>query len=400
MNEQTPLKGGELSFENTALAFQAKTDKQLWKTYRLFQLIDSPFLTKIGPPLLSKAIKWNLPIESIVKNTLFELFCGGVSISDTLSTTEELANYGVKTILDFSVEGELNELGFEKTKNEIIQTLIHGGKYSDVCFSACKVTGLGNFSLLEKIHQKNELSKREEIEWNQLKKRIDLICAEAVKQKTPILIDAEESWIQNPVDQLAEEMMEKYNVDSAYVFTTIQCYRWDRLDYLKELIARSGNKAFYLGIKLVRGAYLEKETKRAKELGYTNPMQPSLVATHKDYNQALALCIKYLEHVHLFAGTHNEYSSKYLTELMSRAGVLSNDNRVWFAQLLGMSDHISFNLAHRRYNVAKYVPYGPVKAVVPYLMRRAQENTAIAGQSSREVELLKKEIIRRRKKIG
>ncbi len=395
LTQQSPSPSASLDFEDTELAFRAKSDAQLLKTYRLFRLIDSPILTKVGPPLLTKALSWNIPITTFIKHTLFDLFCGGESIKDTLPTTTSLAQFGVKTILDYSVEGEATEDGYNETRQEILDTLIHGGKYEEVSFSACKLTGLASKGLLAKVQQGDELTSKEKRSWNRVEERVDDICSEAVRQKTPILIDAEESWIQQPIDELVERMMRAYNREDAYVYTTIQFYRWDRLNYLQNIIELSEKEGFYLGVKLVRGAYLEKETRRAKEMGYKNPMQKDLASTHEDYNKALTICMDHIDHTFIFAGTHNEYSTKYLTELMNQHHLEPGDSRVWFAQLLGMSDNLSFNLSHLGYQVAKYVPYGPVKAVMPYLMRRAEENTAIAGQSSREVELLRKEVRRR-----
>jgi len=282
---------------------------------------------------------------------------------------------------------------------------LHGGEHEEVGFSACKITGFAAIDLLEKIQEillggkkiEEELSESELAAFERVKGRISKICQTAVEQKTPVFIDAEESWMQATIDMLAEEMMEKYNTENAWVATTVQMYRWDRLDYLRELIHASKAKGYQLGVKVVRGAYLEKETARSIEKGYKNPMQPSKAATDNDFNEALRLCVENIEHVHLCCGTHNEKSSMLLTELMREKGLPNNHSHILFAQLLGMSDHISFNLGHNGYNTAKYLPYGPVKAVMPYLIRRANENTSVAGQSSQELQLLTTEFRRRRK---
>ncbi len=385
-----------VDFDNTQLAFQAKTDAQLRRTYWLYRMVDSPFLTKVGPPILMTAFKLQLPIEGMVRNSLFELFCGGISLKDTIKTSQMLFNYKVYTILDYSVEGEKNEAGFDTTMAEIIDALKHGGGMQEVAFSACKLTGLASIDLLEKVQKRESLDEAESQAFERFRKRVDQICATAAAQCTPIFIDAEESWIQDPIDQLAEEMMEKYNHDQMAVYTTVQLYRTDRLGYLEGLIQQSKKKGYLLGVKLVRGAYIEKERERAKNMGYEDPMQPNKETTDQDFDAALKLCVEHIEHVGICAGTHNEKSSRYLAQLMQLKGVANDHSHICFAQLLGMSDHISFNLAHAGYRVAKYLPYGPVKAVMPYLIRRAKENTAIAGQSSREVELLHKEIDRRK----
>ncbi|MEM7514985.1 MAG: proline dehydrogenase family protein, partial [Bacteroidota bacterium] len=295
------------------------------------------------------------------------------------------------------VEAEKTEEGFDETLRNILETLEQGAEHKEVVFSACKLTGLASFGLMESIQAGETLSPEQESAYVRVKERLNAICRQAVESKTPVFIDAEESWIQNTIDGLAEEMMEKYNQDSAYVYTTIQLYRHDRLAYLASLIERSREKGYFPGVKIVRGAYMEKESARAEDKGYKDPIQPSKEATHRDFNEAQKLCLQHIDRVFLCAGTHNEESCYQLMELMETQDLSPGDKRVWFSQLLGMSDHISFNLSHAGYNVAKYVPFGPVKAVIPYLMRRAEENTAIAGQSSREVSLLKKEIKRRKR---
>lgn len=385
-----------VDFSNTELAFQAKSDAKLRRTYWLFRMIDDPFLTKVGPKILNTAFLFHLPVEGLVRSTIFELFCGGESLEDTVEASRYLNKYNVKTILDYSVEGEKNEKGFDITEKEIIASLVHGGEYPEVALTACKLTGVGNFDLMAKIQAKKSLSDTEQKAFDRMYQRMENIATAAAKHNTPIFIDAEETWIQEVIDEVAEALMEKYNKTYPVVNTTVQLYRHDRLEYLRGLIQRAKEKNYQLGVKLVRGAYLEKENDRAEEKGYPTPIQPSKAATDKDFNKALELCIEHVEDISFCAGTHNEASAKYLTELMQKKGIPANHPNVWFAQLLGMSDHISFNLAHLGYNVAKYVPYGPVKAVMPYLIRRAEENTSVAGQASREVELLAKEVKRRK----
>lgn len=388
----------ELNFEDTALAFQHRSDKELKRIYRLFRLIDSPFLTRIGPPLVMKALQWNLPVEGLVKYTLYEIFCGGPSLEASLPVLEKIDSFGVKTILDYSVEGENTEAGLEYTFRELLASIEFGGGQASVAFIAMKMSGIADVELLQKKQGGTDLKAAEIKAYQRSKQRLYTLCEASVTHDLPIFIDAEESWIQGEIDELVEEMMETFNREKVYIYTTLQMYRHDRLDYLDQLLERGKKKGYVLGVKLVRGAYLEKENEQANEKGYPSPMQPNKRATDTDFNQALRICIAHIDRLALCAGTHNEESSALLADLMREKGVPHDHPHVSFAQLLGMSDHISFNLAQRGYRSAKYVPYGPVKAVIPYLMRRAQENTAIAGQSSREVELLKKEVQRRKNK--
>jgi proline dehydrogenase len=385
-----------IDFANTKLAFQAKSNTELRRTYWLFRMIDNPFLTKFGPKLLDLAFRLNLPITGMVRHTLFDLFVGGENLSETARTSAYLAQYGVQTILDYSVEAEKNEVGFEQTKREIIATLVHGAEQEAVAFSACKLTGLASFGLMEKIQAGAQLSYEEQAAYERMQQRLEEIAQAAQHHGTPVFIDAEESWIQDCIDAMTESLMERYNHEQPVVWTTIQMYRHDRIHYLRELIQRSRERGYVLGVKLVRGAYLEKENRRAEERGYPTPIQPSKQATDRDYDAALAFCVRNLDHVALCAATHNEASTRYLLDLMHTYGLPVDHPHIWLSQLLGMSDNLSFNLGHRGYRVAKYLPFGPVKAVMPYLMRRAEENTAIAGQSSRELHLLQQEMRRRK----
>lgn len=389
-----------IDFANTELAFQAKTDAELRRTYWLFRMIDNPFLTKYGPKALMLALRLGLPVQGIVRRTLFELFVGGENLPDTARTSAYLAKFGVQTILDYSVEAEKTEAGFEQTKREIIATLAHGAQHPSVAFSACKLTGLASFELMENIQSGAMLSYDEQAAYERLQQRLEEIAQAAARHQTPVFIDAEESWIQDTIDAMTESLMERYNRERPLIWTTVQLYRHDRIYYLRELIQRSRERGYVLGVKLVRGAYLEKENHRATEMGYPTPMQPSKQACDRDYDAALAFCVRNLHHVALCAGTHNENSTRYLLDLMQTYGIPNDHPNIWFSQLLGMSDNLSFNLGHRGYNVAKYLPYGPVKAVMPYLIRRAEENTAIAGQSSREVQMVREELQRRKLGIG
>jgi len=384
-------------FSDTRLAFQAKDNTALKRTYWLFRLIDNPFLTKVGPPMLNWSLQAGLPVKGIIRSTIFDMFVGGESLAQTVSRIEALDAYKVKTVLDYSVEGEKNEAGFDNTLAELIAKLEHGGQHDAVAFAAIKLTGLASFDLMAKIQAGQPLTESDQQAYDRVQQRLETLAKAAIAHNTPIFIDAEESWIQDVIDSLAEGLMETYNREKAWIWNTVQLYRHDRLDYLQNLIKRSQERNYKLGVKLVRGAYLEKENLRAEEKGYPTPMQPNKKATDRDYNAALAHCIRNRDHVSVCAGTHNEESTRYLVELMASYEMAPNDARVWFSQLLGMSDNLSFNLAYNGYNCAKYLPYGPVKAVMPYLIRRANENTSIAGQSSREVQLLKNELKRRRR---
>lgn len=384
-----------IDFSNTALAFIARDNEKLRHLNRIYSLMDVAWLSKMGPKMLNGAFSLGMPIESLVRKTLFDIFCGGTNLKETVSTMKSLHQYGIHTILDYAVEGEKNESGFDATFRELSHTILHGGEYPEVAFVACKMTGLADFELMAALQAGQKLSYEQQDAWQRAQNRLEGLCKLAVQTKTPLFVDAEESWIQNPIDTLVEMLMERYNRDKATVYTTVQLYRHDRLAYLSSLIERAKEKGYLLGVKLVRGAYLEKETLRAKEMGYPNPMQASKSATDRDYEAALAVCVDAYPHVWVCAGTHNEASSLYLTRLLETKGISPQDPRFWFAQLLGMSDHISYNLSNAGYRVAKYVPFGPVKAVIPYLMRRAQENSSVQGQSGRELRLIRKEMQRR-----
>lgn len=384
-----------ISFDDTAIAFASKSDKELRKMYWLFASMNNNFLVSSGTAVLKLGLKLNLPIKGLIKKTIFEHFCGGESIADSEGTIRELAAYHIGTILDYSVEGEKVEAGFEKTAQEIIKTIEKAKNSPDIPFSVFKVTGLASGTVLAKA-QKGTLSNEEKIRYEKIVERIDRICKTAYENKVRIFIDGEESWMQDAIDEIVYSMMRKYNVETPIVYNTFQMYRKDMLAKLKAAFQYAATYNYYLGAKLVRGAYMEKERERAAEEGYDDPIQPNKAATDEDYNRALKFCLDNKQRVALCSGSHNEYSNYYLTVLMEKHGLKNNDERVYFAQLYGMSDNISFNLVKAGYNVAKYVPYGPVEAVMPYLFRRAEENTSIAGQTSREFLLIKRELQRRK----
>jgi len=386
----------QLSFENTEVAFQSKTTSQLNKSYWLFKLVSNNTLVKISPILLKIAFFLRLPIKELVKRTIFEQFCGGESIETCGQRIKDLAKYQIGTILDYSVEGKSNEEDFNRVTQETIRTILKAKDENNIPFAVFKTSGLARIELLEKLsNSKEELSKEEKSEYERVKERIKTICSTAYENNVRIFIDAEESWIQNAIDKLATSMMRKFNEEKAIVFNTLQMYRWDRFAYLKQSYADAENGNYFLGLKIVRGAYMEKERERAEEMGYPSPIQKDKKSCDNDYNLALTFCISHIDKIALCAGTHNEESSILLTKLMAENNILKDDNRVYFSQLLGMSDHISFNLSKHGYNVAKYMPYGPVKDVLPYLIRRAEENTSISGQTGRELALIIKEKNRR-----
>lgn len=387
----------EISFDNIQNAFEYKSDAEINRAYWLFKAISNNTLVKAGPVLVDIALKLHLPISGIVKATLFKHFCGGENINECYETVEQLAKFNVGSILDYSVEGKEEESEFDHSAEEILATVERAKGDPHIPFCVFKITGLGRFALLEKVSAHKQLSSEEEQEYAKVQQRVKNICERAFKNNVPIFIDAEESWIQQAIDDLATGMMMLFNKERAIVYNTIQLYRHDRLEFLKQSLQHAIENNYRLGEKLVRGAYMEKERKRAAEMGYPTPIQPDKAASDRDYDAALKFCIEHLNRVSICAGTHNEQSSMMLVHLMQQNQIVSSDKRIYFSQLLGMSDHISFNLAKAGYNVCKYIPYGPVKAVLPYLMRRAQENTSIRGQMGRELILLSEERKRRKR---
>ena len=385
-----------ISFEDTAVAFSSKSDTELKKMYFLFASMNNNLLSSFGTSALKFALKMNFPVQGLIKKTIFQHFCGGESIEDSEDTIEELAAFNIGTILDYSVEGEKTQEGFEKAAEEIIRTIEKARDSHFIPFCVFKITGLASAEILEKA-QKKQMTKEDSVEYEKVVRRIDSICKKAFENNVRIFIDGEESWIQDAIDELAYSMMRKYNVQAPIVYNTYQMYRKDMLGKLKTAFQYAATYNYYLGVKLVRGAYMEKERERAEEDGYEDPIQPNKQATDEDYNRALKFCLDNKQRIAVCSGSHNEYSNFYLTVLMEKHGLKNDDSRIYFAQLYGMSDNISFNLAKAGYNVAKYVPYGPVTAVMPYLFRRAEENTSIAGQSSRELLLIKKELQRRKR---
>lgn len=386
----------EVSFDDTSVAFSYKSTWELQKARFIFSVVNHPWIASMSKAMVKMSLALGLPVQGIIRNTIFQHFCGGESIESAESTILHLSNYGVSTILDYSVEGEKSEAGFEATTREVLHTIEKARSRKQVPFCVFKVSGIADVELLEKVQSGKTVSDDEVQALERIRARIDKICLRAYEYDVPVLIDAEETWIQDTIDSFAYEMMERYNKESAIVYNTIQLYRVLGIRKLRDAFHAAAMHNYFLGVKLVRGAYMEKERERADELNHESPIFPDKDGTDESFNKALVFCLDNKQRISMMCGSHNEYSNYYLTVLMEKHTMMPNDHRIWFAQLYGMSDNISFNLARAGYNVAKYVPYGPVKSVMPYLLRRADENTSVAGQSSRELTLIKKELKRRR----
>lgn len=388
-----------LNFTNTEIAFGSKNPKDLKRAYWLFKVVSYPWIVKLGKRISPWLLRLHFPITGLIKATIFRQFCGGETIEECTERIEELGKFGIGTILDYSVEGKTSDEDFEHTAQIIISTIEKANITKDIPFAVFKVTGIGRFDLLEiASDEKATTSESVKLEISAVKGRFERICAEAAKYGVRLFVDAEETWIQPVLDAWTWEMMCRYNRERAIIFNTVQIYRHDRLEFLKEQLTQIKKAGIVYGVKLVRGAYMEKERARAESLGYPSPIQVDKASTDRDYNEALRLIVRHHEHFAVCAGTHNEHSSMLLTELMAENQLEPNNERFFFAQLLGMSDHISFNLSNAGYKVAKYVPFGPVKEVLPYLLRRADENTSVAGQTGRELGLISAELKRRKKK--
>ncbi|TLP79657.1 proline dehydrogenase family protein [Maribacter sp. ACAM166] len=383
-------------FENTATAFALKSDSELERAYFLFKMISNEPLVKMGSAITNFALKAHLPVESLIKSTVFDHFCGGISEEDCLPVVDSLWEKGVSSVLDYSVEGQDEEHPFDTATDMILKILDFVKEKDSIPFAVFKPTGFGRFALYQKMGERKKLTKEEEAEWQRIVNRYDKVCKKAHDLEVSLLIDGEESWMQDAADELVETMMRKYNKNKTIVFNTLQTYRWDRLPYLKSLNERAKIDGFRVGMKVVRGAYMEKENERAEEKNYPTPICKSKKETDDNFNATIAYMVNHLDTISIFSGTHNEESCYTLMELMEEKGLPKNYDFIWFGQLYGMSDHISFNLAAHGYNVAKYLPFGPVRDVMPYLIRRADENTSVAGQTSRELTLLKKERKRRK----
>lgn len=385
-----------IAFDNTRVAFQDRTNGELKKAYLLFRMIGNPWLVKIGSGLIRFALLARLPVGWALKPTVFSHFCGGETIDSCDNTIERLGRSNIKTILDYSAEGKESDRDFDYTRDQILATMEKARTNPYIPYAVFKPTGVARFSLLEKVQAGKILTEAEKDEFERVKGRFLTICQHSSDLGIPVMVDAEETWIQQVIDELVEEMIFRFNHDKPLVYTTLQMYRHDRLEYLKGLHRHAIEKGVFTAVKLVRGAYMEKERERAAEMGYPSPIFPDKPGTDKAYDDAVAYCIENAKDVAVCVGTHNELSCKLGTEKMIRLGLPKDYPHISFSQLLGMSDHISYNLAAEGFSVTKYVPFGPVKTVVPYLIRRAEENTSVAGQTSRELALLSTELKRRK----
>ncbi len=383
-------------FNDTKTAFKLKSSEDLNRALFLFSMINRPTLVKIGTYLTKISLKLHLPVEGLIKSTIFKQFSGGETMEACMKVIEKMYSKKLHSILDYSVEGKEEEAQFDAAMKKKISVIEFASEKKEIPYAVFKPTGIGRFEIWEKVSSKVTLTQEEEEEWARVRNRVDLICGAAFKNDISVLADGEESWMQDSADDLMEEMMIKYNKEKAIVFNTLQCYRWDRLHYLQELHLRANDAGFKIGAKIVRGAYMEKENERAHKMGYPTPICESKEATDVSFNGVLAYCLGQIDDIYLFIGTHNEMSNYLALQVMEDKLIAINDPRVWFSQLYGMSDHISLNLAKKGYNTAKLVPFGPVREVVPYLIRRAQENTSVRGQTGRELALLIEERKRRK----
>ena len=387
-------------FNNTQNAFSLKSDTELDRAYFLFKMISIQPLVRIGTAVTNFALNLNLPVEGLIRATVFDHFCGGISEDDCIPVVDKMFTKGVSSVLDYSVEGKEDEAHFDDAMHMTLKIIDFAKEKKAIPFAVFKPTGFGRFELYEKLGEGQSLNQNEQEEWQRVENRFETVCKKAYENDIALLIDGEESWMQDAADNLVEKMMQKYNQNKPIVYNTLQMYRWDRLDYLKNLHEKAKKEGFFIGMKIVRGAYMEKENNRAQEKGYPSPICESKEATDTNFDAAVDYMIQNIEKMALFAGTHNEQSSYTLMQKMDSENMAKNDPRIWFGQLYGMSDNISYNLAVQQYNVAKYLPFGPVKDVMPYLIRRAEENTSVAGQTSRELVLIKTERKRRKEKMS
>lgn len=386
----------KLDFQDTETAFADRSNAELKEKYRLFKLLGSPMLTAIGTRSATLALSLGLPVEGLIKRTIYEQFCGGETIEECEPTVERLAAANIGSILDYSVEGKTTEHDFDLTKDEIIRTIDRAAYDPRIPFAVFKMTGIAPTGTLERLSARKKLDAKSQVKCEAITSRVNEICAKAFESNVRLFIDAEDSWFQDAIDRIAVEMMEKYNREQPIIFNTFQMYRHDRLDYLRESRRAASAGGYFLGAKLVRGAYMEKERDRAEEENYPSPIYPDKRSTDDAYNAAVEYCLGHLDSVSFVAGTHNEESTQMLAQKMNARGLPNDHPHIAFSQLYGMSDNLSYVLGSHGYNVSKYVPYGPVKDAVPYLTRRAQENTSVAGQVGRELELINRELRRRK----
>ncbi len=386
----------KIHFDDTRVAFRARSDAELRRAYYLFRMLTYPRVVAIGKALARLGLFLRLPIKSLIRSTVFDHFCGGETMEECEQILGQLCDLGVEVIPDYSVEGKVTSDVLANAQRVVLEIIDRARSAPGIPFTVFKPSGLIRFGLLAKLQSGEKLHTEEEVEWMRARVRVNEVAAKSAEAGVPLLIDAEETWIQNPVDKLVRDLMFRYNKKRAIVYNTLQMYRHDRLHYLRELYGDGVENGFHVGIKIVRGAYMEKERERARERGYQDPIQKTKEDTDRDFNIAFRFILERLDRMAVVAGTHNEESTQLGVDLMEEFGIARGDRRVYFSQLYGMSDHISFNLADRGYNVVKYLPFGPVRYVMPYLFRRAEENTSAEGQAGRELTLLSRERKRRR----
>ena len=385
-----------LDFQDTATAFADKSNSQLNEKYRLFKMLNSRLLNALGSTAAKFALSIGLPVEGLIKATIFEQFCGGETIEECEKAINNLGRSNIGTILDYSVEGKSTEEDFDRTKDEIIRTIERAKDDPNIPFAVFKVTGIAPLGTLERLSAKKKLDAKSQAKCERIHNRVNEICEYAYSVGQPVFIDAEDSWIQDAIDRLAVEMMEKYNRERPIVFNTLQMYRTDRLRYLKDSSRQAKLDGYIMAVKLVRGAYMEKERDRAADLGYPSPIHSTKADTDAAYDAAIEYCLRHFKDMAFVAATHNERSTKLLAEQMHDLGIPADHQNIFFSQLYGMGDTISYVLAAKGYSVSKYVPYGPVAESIPYLIRRAEENSSAAGQVSRELEMIERELKRRK----
>lgn len=388
----------KINFEDTKIAFERKSNKELRKMKWLFNLMSQNWLVNIGSQASLLGLRMGLPIKGLIKSTIFEQFCGGQSLEDSRSSIEGIAAYGVGAVLDYGAEAKDTEEEFDKALEEFMKTVEFAARNPAIDVISTKVTSMSRFEILEKIGKGVQLTNEEQISWEKTIARLDLLCRTAKEKEIALFVDAEESWIQDAIDQLTDEMMERYNTDSLVVYNTFQMYRHDRLDFLKASLERAKARGYLLGAKLVRGAYMEKERKRAQEMGYLSPIQPDKASTDRDYDLAVKYCVEHYDFIASCVASHNQKSTEYQMQLMEEKDLPKDHPHLTFCQLYGMSDNLTFNLAKAGYRVSKYMPFGPIKDVIPYLIRRAQENSSVDGEVGRELLLVNKELRRRKRK--
>ncbi|MBT4293119.1 MAG: proline dehydrogenase [Cryomorphaceae bacterium] len=382
--------------DNTKNGFTLKSNFELKKAYFLFRIISNKSLTNIGKKALQISLKLRLPILFLVKRTVFEQFCSGESLDDSFETVQRLYDKNVKSYLSYSVEGLENEKSYDLSLKEVLNSIEFVAKNNIIDFTVFKPTAIANSKILQKVSEKKILDEKENELYGKALERFDTICNLAHKKGVKMLVDAEESWIQDPIDEIVLKMMMKYNKHEAIIYNTAQMYRHDRLNYLNRLKNIAEKEKFFIGIKLVRGAYIEQENKRAIKNNYKSPICDSKNLTDTNFNNGASFILSNLNIFSLFSGTHNEESIYKIIDIMKLNNINKNNSKIWFGQLYGMSDNISFNLANKGFNAIKYLPFGPIKEVIPYLIRRAEENTSVKGQTSRELELIKTELKRRK----